>query len=318
MRHKQQFLKNALSFLLAFSIISCSENAFDEVTKKHGFDHNSARHFFENNISEVQIPDMFISDTKTRSDEDCSDYIIDWNNYNYSENSDYHIFEYPLHTIGYEFIPVMFTNVGGKISHIERGTKIRSSLIIMKSKVTDSLRVFTSTLVGYMTEGSEDKQLCAFNEDKSAFRGFQIFTDCNGNYLPSGYLYEDKGGHKLYLKKYDKSEYSQLPLSFFRVFRHVDTKVDEFIPGHMRVRCPHCGYLNDLPYVCQMCGELLPRDGDSEDGPIIGGGDCPQCGTNPCVCDPCLRCGYDPCVCPDPNDGCIYCYSEDCQGECRN
>ena len=59
----------------------------------------------------------------------------------------------------------------------------------MKSKTTDSLKIFVNTLVGYMTNNEE---LCAFNEDKSDFRGFQIFTDCEGNYLPSGYLYQDK------------------------------------------------------------------------------------------------------------------------------
>ena len=317
MKHKLHLYKKLLClFLFAFSVFSCSEKTFDEVIKTQDFDHLTAKSFFENNISTLKIPDMFISEVETRTtDSHLNGYRVDWSKFNYSENEDHYIYEFNLSTEGYKLYPAMFSNVNGNISHIEQEAKIKSSLVIMKSKTTDSLKIFVNTLVGYMTN-KED--LCAFNEDKSDFRGFQIFTDCDGNCLSSGYLYKDNGGHKLYLKKYDKFEYSQLPLSFFRVFRHVDTKVDEFIPGYMRVRCPHCGYLNDLPYVCQMCGELLPRDGDSEDGPIIGGGDCPQCGMNPCVCDPCLRCGYDPCVCPDPNDGCIYCFSEDCVGECRN
>lgn len=161
---------------------------------------------------------------------------------------------------------------------------------------------------------TNNEELCTFNEDKSDFRGFLIFTDCEGNYFPSGYLYEEGSCSKLHLKRYDKSEYLQLPSVFLKIFKCHSVKVDEFIPGYMRVRCPYCGYLNDLPYVCQACGELLPRDGDSDDGPVIGGSDCPNCCMNPCICNPCMRCGYDPCVCPDPNDGCIYCYSEDCAG----
>lgn len=317
MRNKRYFVKNVLClFLLAFSVFSCSENALDDVTKTQKFDHLSARSFFERNISALKIPDMFISEVETRAnDAHFNGYRVDWDKFNYSENDRYYIYEFDLSTVGYELFPVMFSNDNGNISHIEQNTKIRSSLVIMKSKTIDSLRIFVNTLVGYMTNNED---LCTFNEDKSDFIGFQVFTDCEGNYLPSGYLYEEGTYERLHLKKYENNEYSQLPSIFFRVFKYTHTKVEEFIPGHMRVRCPHCGYLNDLPYVCQMCGELLPRDGDSEDGPVIGGGDCPHCGMSPCICDPCLRCGYDPCVCPDPNDGCIYCLSEDCSGECRN
>ena len=317
MRNKRYFVKNVLClFLLAFSVFSCSENALDDVTKTQKFDHLSARSFFERNISALKIPDMFISEVETRAnDAHFNGYRVDWDKFNYSENDRYYIYEFDLSTVGYELFPVMFSNDNGNISHIEQNTKIRSSLVIMKSKTIDSLRIFVNTLVGYMTNNED---LCTFNEDKSDFIGFQVFTDCEGNYLPSGYLYEEGTYERLHLKKYENNEYSQLPSTFFRVYMNVCTKGNEIgKPMHNWV-CEFCGYNNskDADH-CFMCGRAYSFNVEGNSG-IIGGAQCPHCGMNPCICDPCLRCGYDPCVCPDPNDGCIYCLSEDCSGECRN
>ena len=173
MRHKQHFLKKVLSFfLLAFSTFSCSENVFDVVNTKEDFNHLSAKLFFESNISELKIPDMFVSGIETRTDNfQSNEYRVDWDKFIYSENESHYIYEFDLSTIGYNLFPALFTNENGKISYVEQDTKVKSSLVIMKCKTTDSLKIFVNTLVGYMTNNEE---LCTFNEDKSDFRGFQI------------------------------------------------------------------------------------------------------------------------------------------------
>lgn len=315
MRHKQYFFKMVLLLLLAISISSCSEKAFDEVSRHPDFNHLSAKMFFENNISTLKVPNMFLSkvvETRT-SDLHFNEYNINWDKFNFSENEEDYIYEFGLSTKGYDLLPALFTNDNGKISYVEQDTKIMSSLVIMKSKKTDKLMIFVNTLVGYMIN---DKELCAFNEDKTDFRGFQIFSDCAGNYLPSGYLYEEKGAYQLYLKKYESAELSQLPSIFFRLCLNVETKGYGEQENNNNGLCHLCGFKNDSDDVrCFMCGTWLYS---GSDGPIGGGVECPHCGMNPCICNICMRCGYDPCVCPDPNDGCIYCYSIDCAGECRN
>ena len=87
MRHKQHFLKKVLSFfLLAFSTFSCSENVFDVVNTKEDFNHLSAKLFFESNISELKIPDMFVSGIETRTDNfQSNEYRVEWDMFIYSE-----------------------------------------------------------------------------------------------------------------------------------------------------------------------------------------------------------------------------------------
>ena len=190
-RYKRQLLKNLLGlFLLVLLTFSCSENVFDGVTPKNDFNQLSAKLFFENNISDIKIPNLFTSRTGTRvEDFHSNDYRVNWDTFIYSENKSHYIYEFDLNTVGYNLFPALFTNENGSISYVEQDTKVKSSLVIMKSKTTDSFKIFVNTLIGYMIN---NKELCAFNEDKSDFRGFQIFTDCEGNYLPSGYLYQDK------------------------------------------------------------------------------------------------------------------------------
>lgn len=98
-----------------------------------------------------------------------------------------------------------------------------------------------------------------------------------------------------------------------------ETGTKVFAPDNgLKGVCTSCGAFLFDERTCIICGEPVQwQDGD-EGSSGSNTGPCPHCNMSPCICEPCPRCGYDPCVCVGPDEGCQYCYSVNCQGECRN